>query len=104
MNNIIMGLLYIEEQAGQNEAAAEEEKENLPRRIEEARQKLTEHANSETGERVAAFQNATQKEAGKQIEEINRRTQRQIKNIEKQFSEKNKQWENEIYDLVLGER
>ena len=102
MNEIMAGLLNIEQNIIRVEAAAEDEKADLPRRIEEARQKTYEKINKKNDERILKMQTSMQSENEKKIAEINSRTQKRLLYIEEQFEENGKHWENEIYNMILG--
>ena len=102
MNNIMMGLLYIEEQAGQGDLAAEEERAALPRRIEEARRKIEEGADRHAEKRIQEMKKKIADETEKRIAEIEATTRERKKYIERRFAEDGKAWENEIFEAITG--
>ena len=101
MNNIIMGLLYIEEEASQISERAEKEKTELDRRIEDARLEIEKRVNDRTEKRIQKARHRIQSEADEKINAINVRAKKQTVDLERQYDENHKKWEDEIYDLVL---
>jgi len=102
MNNMIMGLLYIEENAALNDLALEGEAAGLARRIEEAGASVAASIVAETERRILAMKKRLARETAEKIAAIDALAYRRARYIEKQFTECGGRWEDEIYGSVLG--
>ena len=102
MNNIVMGLLYIEDTAMQKAGAASEKREELPRRIEEMRLEISGRINKETDDKILVTREKIKRETEEVIAGIDMRTREKSTEIERVFVENAKKWEDEIFGAVLN--
>ena len=102
MNNIVMGLLYIEKNASESDAETESEKADLPKRIEDMRLEIIERIKNETDERVSVMLKKQHHEAEINISRIQSLTEKKRAYIKRQFNENRKKWEEEVFQTILS--
>ena len=102
MNNIVMGLSYIEDTARLFEANAEDAAADYPRRLEDARIKINARVKKETDALITKMQSEICDETERIINKLNAEAESRRACIERQYEENGARWEEEIFNCVIG--